>query len=107
MPGFLLDAGATVMCSHGGPAHAAAPNPRVTVSGMPAVTLASPYVVDGCPLPPPPAANGPCVAARFITSALRVTSNGRPLLLADSRALCEPTGAPLVVAATQTRVTGV
>ena len=106
MPGFLLDADATLLCSHGGHAHATILNPRVTVSGMPTVTLASSYVVGGCPLPPPPEANGPCVAARFITSALRVKSGGQPLLLADSRALCAPTGTPLVIVATQTRVTG-
>lgn len=81
------------------------PNPRVTVSGMPSVTLSAPYVVAGCTFPPPPAANGPCVTAQFVTSAVRVTSNGQPLLLLDSQAICAPTGTPLIVAATQTRVT--
>jgi uncharacterized protein DUF4280 len=106
MPGFLLHVGATVMCAHGGQAQPTVPNPRVTVTGMPTVTFAGPYVVAGCALPPPPAANGPCVTAQWITAATRVTSNGQPLLLLDSQALCVPTGTPLLITVTQTRVTG-
>ncbi|HEY9435168.1 MAG TPA: hypothetical protein VI260_27245 [Blastocatellia bacterium] len=107
MPGFLLHVGATVLCSHAGQAQPTAPNPRVIVNGTPTVTLAAPYVVAGCALPPPPAANGPCVTAQFVTAATRVTSNGQPLLLLDSQAICAPTGTPLIIAVTQTRVTGI
>jgi hypothetical protein len=105
MPGFLLHLGATVLCSHAGQATPTAPNPRVTVSGQPVVTIASPYVVAGCALPPPPAANGPCVTAQFVTAATRVTVAGQPVLLLDSQAICAPTGTPLIVVMTQTRVT--
>jgi len=105
MPGFLLHVGATVLCSHAGQAQATVPNPRVTVSGQPTVAITSPYVVAGCALPPPPAANGPCVTAQFMTAATRVTSNGQPLLLFDSQATCVPTGTPLIVVLTQVRVT--
>ena len=106
MPGFLLHVGATVQCSHGGQAQPTAPNPRVMVSAQPTVTMAAPYVVAGCSFPPPPTANGPCVSAQWITSATRVFSNGQPLLLLDSQAICAPTGTPLVIVQTQTRVTG-
>ena len=106
MPGFLLHFGATVLCSHGGQAQPTAVNPRVLVSGQPTVTIPSPYVVAGCTLPPPPAANGPCITAQFVTSATRIASNGQPLLLLDSQAICAPTGTPLVITVTQTRVTG-
>ncbi len=106
MPGTLLHVGATVLCAHGGQAQPTVPNPRVMVSGQPTVTLSSPYVVAGCPFPPPPTANGPCVTATFITSATRLLSNGVPLLLMDSQAICAPTGTPLVIAVTQLRVTG-
>lgn len=105
MPGFLLHVGAQVLCSHAGQAQPTVPNPRVTVSGQPTVTIATTYVVAGCTLPPPPGANGPCVTAQFVTAATRVTSNGQPLLLLDSQAVCAPTGTPLIIAATQTRVT--
>lgn len=106
MPGFLLHIGAQVLCSHGGQAQATVPNPRVTVSGQPTVTISGPYVVAGCALPPPPAANGPCITAQFITAATRLTSNGQPLLLFDSQAICTPTGTPLMIVMTQTRATG-
>ena len=106
MPGFLLHVGATVLCSHAGQAQPTVPNPRVLVNGMPTVTLASPYVVAGCTLPPPPGANGPCVTAQFVTSATRVLSNGQPLLLLDSQAICAPTATPLMIVVTQVRVTG-
>jgi hypothetical protein len=106
MPGFLLHVGATVLCAHGGQAQPTAPNPRVTVSGQPIVILTTPYVVAGCALPPPPAANGPCLTAQWVSAATRVTSNGLPVLLLDSQAMCAPTGTPLVVTVTQIRVSG-
>jgi hypothetical protein len=103
MPGFILHLGATVLCAHGGQAQPTAPNPRVLVNGQPVVTVAAPYVVAGCPFVPP-GGNGPCVTAQFVTSALRVTSNGQPLLLQDSQSVCAPTGTPLMPLVVQTRV---
>ncbi len=105
MPGFLVHVGATVLCSHGGQAQPTVPNPRVTVSGQPTVTQVAPYTVAGCALPPPPNANGPCVTAQWLTGTTRVTSNGQPLLVLSSQAICAPTGTPLIIAVTQTRVT--
>jgi hypothetical protein len=104
MPGFLLHVGATVLCSHGGQAQPTVPNPRVLVGGQPTVTLAAPYVVAGCALPPPPAANGPCVTAQWITGTTRVLSNGQPLLVQSSQAICAPSGTPLIIVVTQPRV---
>lgn len=106
MPGFLVHVGATVLCAHGGQAQPTVPDVRVTVSGMPIVTLASPYVIAGCALPPPPAANGPCLTAQFVSAATRVTSMGQPVLLLDSQAICVPTATPLLITVTQVRVTG-
>jgi len=106
VPGFLLHVGATVLCAHGGQAQPTVPNPRVTVTGQPTVTMTAPYVVAGCAFPPPPAGNGPCVTAQWVTAATRVTSNGQPLLVLDSQAICVPTGTPLLILVTQTRATG-
>lgn len=106
MPGFLLHFGATVQCAHAGKALPTVVNPRVTVSGQPTVTLSSTYAIAGCTLPPPPAANGPCVTAQFVSSATRISSNGQPLLLIDSQATCTPTATPLLIVTTQTRVSG-
>ena len=107
MPGFLLHVGATVNCAHAGQAQPTVPNPRVTVTGQPTVTLTTPYVVTGCTLPPPPAANGPCVTAQWLSGTTRVLSNGQPLLVQSGQAICAPTGTPLLVLATQTRVTAI
>jgi hypothetical protein len=106
MPGFLLHQGATVLCSHAGQAQPTMVNPRVLVSGMPTVTLPTPYVIAGCAFPPPPAGNGPCVTAQFLVGSVRILANGQPLLLFDSQALCVPTGTPTIIAVTQTRVVG-
>ena len=105
MPGFLLHVGATVICAHGGQAQATAPNPRVLVGGQPTVTQAAPFVVAGCAFVPP-AGNGPCVTAQWVTAAVRVMSNGQPLLLQDSQSVCAPTGTPLTIIVTQVRVKG-
>lgn len=105
MPGPILHQGATVLCAHAGQAVPVSVFPRVLVSGMPVAMLLAPWVVTGCTLPPPPAANGPCVTAPFVTSALRVFVNvAVPLLLLDSQAVAVPTGTPLVAVASQTRV---
>jgi hypothetical protein len=104
MPGFLVHVGAQVLCAHAGQATPTAPNPRVTVSGQPTVLQTTPYVVAGCTFPPPTAGNGPCVSAQWITGTTRVLSNGQPLLVQSSQAICTPTGTPLIIAATQTRV---
>lgn len=107
MPGFLLHVGAMVQCVHGGMAQPTAPNPRVKVSGQPTVLQPMPYTVAGCVFPPPPAANGPCITAQWILGSLRLKSNGMPLLLQDSQAICAPTGTPLMISVVQPRVKGV
>lgn len=106
MPGFLLHLGATVQCAHAGQAQPTVTNPRVTVSGQPIVTQPAPYTVAGCPFTTPPGAPMPCVTAQWVTGATRVMSNGMPVLLLDSQAICTPNGTPLLIVATQTRVTG-
>ena len=102
MPGPVVHLGATVICSHGGQATPVAPFPRVVVSGQPVVTLTSPYVVAGCPLPP--VAGGPCVTAQWVVGSTRVLAGGAPLVLQSGTAVCAPTGVPLIVLVTQPRV---
>ena len=106
MPGFVLHAGAGVMCTHGGQAQPTVPNPRVLVTGQPTTTMTAPYVVAGCAFNVS-GAPSPCVTATWMTSATRVTSNGQPLLLMDSQAICAPNGTPLLVVSAQTRVAAI
>jgi len=80
------------------------PNPRVTVSGQPTVLITAPYVIAGCTFPPPPTANGPCITAQWVSGTTRVLSNGQPLVVQSSQAICAPTGTPTIIVATQTRV---
>lgn len=104
MPGFLLHVGATVLCAHAGQAQPTAPNPRVLVSGMPTVQQPFPYVVAACPFVTPAGNPQPCVTAQWVTAALRVFSNGMPLLVFGSQAVCAPNGTPLMTVVTQNRV---
>ena len=105
MPGPLLHVGALVFCAHLGQATPTATNPRVVVSGQPTVVLGTPYMVAGCPFPPPPSGNGPCVTGQFMSAATRVFSNGLPLLVLSSQGICAPTGTPLLLLISQMRVT--
>jgi len=105
MPGFLVHVGAQVQCSHLGQAQPTAPNPRVLVSGQPTVTMPTPYsVAPGC-IFNVSGSPSPCVSAQWLTGSTRVLSNGQPLVLLDSQSLCAPNSTPLVIIATQTRVT--
>ncbi len=104
MPGFLVHLGAQVTCAHGGQAVPTAPDPRVTVMGQPIATIAAPYAVAGCPLPPN--AGGPCVTAQWVVGATRVLAGGQPVALQAGQAVCAPTGVPLLVLVTQARVSG-
>src|SRR4051812_35565209 len=104
MPAFLIQQGATVICAHGGSAQPTVPSPRVQLGGMPALLVGDPWMVSGCPFPPPPNGTGPCVSAQWLVGALRVTSGGKPLLLQTGSSLCIPTATPLTVVVTQTRV---
>jgi hypothetical protein len=103
MPGFVLQTGATMLCSHGGQVQALVPSARLSVGGAPALTQPSPYVVAGCPFAVSPP--GPCVTAQWLTGSTRVLAGGLPLLLIDSIGLCAPTGVPATAVAAQTRVT--
>jgi hypothetical protein len=105
MPGFVLHAGALVICMHAGQAQPTSMNPRVLVSGQPIVTQASVYSIVGCGLTGTP--NPPCVTAQWISAALRVRAGGVPVLLQDCQAICAPTGTGLNATATQIRVRGI
>jgi hypothetical protein len=69
---------------------------------MPIATIAAPYAVAGCSFVPP--ANGPCVTGQWLVGAVRVTSEGQPVIIMTGASVCMPTGTPLVPVAAQTRV---
>ncbi len=105
MPGPLIHIGATILCAHGGTATPTAPNPRVLLSGQPSVTMTAPYAIAGCPFSTP-GGSMPCITGQWVMAATRVFSNGQPLVLMDSQAVCAPNGTPLLPVSAQTRVIG-
>jgi hypothetical protein len=91
------------MCSHGGPAQATMPSPRVMVSGQPVSLMPAPYVIAGCPFN----VSGspvPCVTAQWLVGSVRVLSTGQPLVLQTSASTCIPNGTPMMILVTQLRV---
>ena len=101
MPAPILHVGATVLCAHAGQAMPVAPFPRVTVSGQPVATIASPYAIAGCALTgtgPPP-----CATAQWLVGAARVLAGGAPLVTMAGAAVCVPTGTPLMPVVAQMR----
>jgi hypothetical protein len=104
--GYLLHENATVLCLHAGQAKPTVTDQRVKVSGQKIVTQTAPYAISGCSLPPPPAANGPCVTATWTSAATRVKASGLAVLLSDSQAICAPTGTGVNILVTQMRVKG-
>ena len=101
MPAPLLHLGATVLCTHAGQATPTTPFPRVTLSGQPAVTIASPYVIAACALTGTP--TPPCATGQWLTGAVRVTAGGQPLATMAGSSTCIPTGTPMLPIVAQTR----
>jgi len=104
MPGYLVQVGAQVVCAHAGQANPVTPNPRVKINGQATVLTSSLYSVAGCTMPSPPNGNGPCATGQWLSGTTRVTSNNQPLVVQSGSSLCTPTGTPLQVISTQTRV---
>jgi hypothetical protein len=102
MPVPALHLGAVVTCSHAGIATPAAPFPRVLLSGQPAVTLASPYLIAGCALTGTP--NPPCVTGQWLTGAVRVLAGGVPLATLAGSSTCVAPGTPMLPVSAQPRV---
>ncbi len=100
--GYLVEQGATVLCSHAGQASAAQTATGVKLSNRSAILLPAPWTVAGCPLPTN--AGGPCVSATWTTGTTRVTSQRQPLVIQGGSATCTPTGVPLTVTVTQVLV---
>ncbi len=101
MPGPIVHLGATVMCTHAGPATPTAPLPRVLVSGQPVVTLATPYVITGCALTGSGAP--PCVTGQWVVGAVRVLAGGVPLAVQTGTSIATPTGSPMLPLVVQPR----
>lgn len=101
MPAPILHVGATVLCSHAGPAQPTAPFPRVSVSGQAVVTLSCVWSIAGCSLAS--TSTPPCVTGQFVAGATRVLAGGVPVATLSGSSTCVPTGTPLQPLAAQMR----
>lgn len=101
--GYVLHQGATVMCMHGAQAQPSMTSTRVKVAGQAAVTQSGTYTISGCQFMLGQV-KSPCVTGQWVSAATRVKSDGQPLLLRDSQAVCAPNGTGFNVSSTQTRV---
>jgi len=111
----LLDILTQVTCEHGGVAELGESMARVRLSGVSAVSCASSAPVVGCAglLPGKMGPTGvqhvviarlPCSNVDWVTATMRVTSDGRPLLLASSEGEALPDRGRVRIKGHQTRV---
>jgi hypothetical protein len=101
MPGPVSHVGAVTICPHGGQITGITANARVLVNGMPAVTQTDQFMVAGCAFAVGPKPQ-PCLTARWLTVATRVTVMGQPLVVQGGVGLCFsaeqiPQGPPTVI----------
>jgi hypothetical protein len=111
MPGFLYHLGATAICPHGGQISVVSSNTRVLVNGTPVATISDFFPIAGCVFTVPGPKPQPCIQAKFLVPAARVTVNGQPALIQTSTGLCQsaeqiPQGPPSILV-TQTRVVAI
>ncbi len=109
MAGFLLHAGASLICAHAAPVTVSTTSARVLVGGQPVATASDVFAVTGCPFNVSGSPQ-PCVKINWLVPAGRVLIDGKPAVLQSSTGVCVAAtqavqGMPQVVA-TQTRVRG-
>lgn len=107
----ILQRGASLGCPHGAPVELSGGTTRVTLSGLPAITIDDGFAVAGCPfcvtvdnqIQPQP-----CVRIARFAGGLRVTIEGRPVALADGSGVGvtaeNVAQGAVVIALTQSRV---
>lgn len=107
MPGFILDAGATITCPHGGMATVVPRAVRVSLGGKPPLLVDDVATIAGCPFNVS-GAPSPCLRIQWVAPATRVSVVSSPVLLSTSVGLClNAGGAPqgtALVTGFQTRV---
>lgn len=103
MPGPAAQFGAVAICPHGGQITAITSNTRVLLTGMPALTQGDTFLVAGCAFAVGPKPQ-PCLTARWMVVATRVTVMGQPVVIQPGVGLCFsaeqiPQGPPTIVSA--------
>ncbi|HTJ76512.1 MAG TPA: hypothetical protein VL337_14240 [Acidimicrobiales bacterium] len=107
MPGFVVDAGATVTCPHGGTGTPIPTVTRVSLGGQPPLLATDTVVVAGCGFNVS-GAPSPCLQVQWLMPSTRLLVQQTPVVLSSSVALAvnaagAPQG-PATVTGFQTRV---
>jgi hypothetical protein len=107
--GYLLDAGATITCPHGGTASATPSATSVSLGGKPPLLVDDVVTISGCSLNIS-GAPSPCLQVQWQMPAMRVKVESKAVLLDTSIGLCmnaanAPQGTALV-SGFQTKVQG-
>jgi hypothetical protein len=109
VPGYILDAGATITCPHGGQVTVTPRSTKVHLGGKPPLLVDDTAVVAGCAFNVS-GAPSPCLRVQWLLPATKVTAESSPVLLSSSVGLClNAGGAPqgtALVSGFQTRVQG-
>jgi hypothetical protein len=107
MAAYILDAGATITCPHGGRVTVAPRATRVALAGNAPLLVDDTAVISACPFTVS-GAPSPCLSVQWVMPAVRVMVESSAVLLSTSVALCKnaasaPQGTALV-SGFQTRV---
>ncbi len=107
MGAYVLDAGATITCPHGGQATVVPRATRVSLGGNPPLLVDDVATIAGCAFNVS-GAPSPCLRLQWLMPATRATVESSPVLLSSSVAMClNAAGAPqgtALVSGFQTRV---
>lgn len=107
MPGEILTQTTTAQCTHGGVVTHVPSQPRVRLTGAPALVAPDRGIVAGCAFTIGTKPS-PCVTVEWAAPSLRVKAMGQPVLLRTSIGTCKsPEQAPqgvAIVGAVQPRV---
>ncbi|HEY5948937.1 MAG TPA: hypothetical protein VIV40_25775 [Kofleriaceae bacterium] len=109
MPGQLAHVAMMIQCPHFAAGQVTTTNTRVKVSGQYVALQGDQVAIAGCPFTT--GSNpSPCVLVKWLVPATRVKVMGQPVLLKDSKGLCQnpaqaPQGAP-DIKVTQMRAKG-
>ncbi len=102
---YLVQVGASILCSHGGSATITPGQPRVTLSGQPAVALTDVMTITGCTFQISGVLT-PCTTAQWTSGAARVTIGGVPAVTQSSNSVSIPNGTPMSIVSAQVKVQG-
>ncbi len=107
MPGLIVDAGATIVCPHGGQGVAVPTSTKVALGGKPPLLASDQVTIAGCAFNVS-GAPSPCLQVQWLMPATRVQVGSTPVVVSTSIGLCVnaagvPQG-PATVTGFQTRV---